>query len=216
VKAPPKRPHPNTDTSTRVKLDTLPGVKALARARADSLQRLRDSFNIERLYDTLPPDTKISVLRIALNNARRNSKSISNSRRIFEHREKNINKHQIHWHKKFTLSFACIIFFFIGAPLGSIIRKGGLGTPLVISVLFFIIYYIISITGENFVEKGVLPATAGMWLSSLIFLPIGIFLTYKATNDSVILSSETYLRVIKKMLGIRTTDKKAREEADQR
>jgi len=215
VKAPPKSPHQSIDTNIQFMDDSLPELDTSARARADSLERIRDSFNLKRLYDTLPPDTKISVLRIALNNARRNSKSISNSRQIFEHREKNIYKHQIHWHKKLTLSFACIIFFFIGAPLGSIIRKGGLGTPLVISVLFFIIYYIISITGENFVEKGVLPATFGMWLSSIIFMPIGVFLTYKATNDSVILSSETYLRMIKKMLGIRTTDKKAREEADQ-
>ncbi len=167
----------------------------------DSTVGQPEQFNMKRLYDTLPADAKLAILRNALDNARRNNKSISNSRRIFENREKNIYKHQIHWHKKFTLAFACLIFFFIGAPLGSIIRKGGLGTPLVISVVMFIIYYILSITGENFVEKGILPAYLGMWLSSLIFLPIGIFLTYKATNDSVILSPETYLKFIRKLLG---------------
>jgi len=216
AKAPPGQPHQDMPASNQKKNDSLTAVDSSDQAMADSLERIQDSFNLQRLYDTLPPETQISLLRIALNDARRNSRSISNSRRIFEHRQKNIHKHQIHWHKKFTLSFACIIFFFIGAPLGSIIRKGGLGTPLVISVLFFIIYYIISITGENFVERGVIPASVGMWLSSLIFLPVGIFLTYKATNDSVILSPETYLRMIKKILGIRSSDKKAREEADKR
>jgi len=223
VKAPPKRSHQGSHANNAIKNDSLPAGNTIPPARVDSLERIEDSleriqetFNLKRLYDTLPPDSKISVLRIALNNARRNSRSISNSRRIFEHRQKNIHKHQIHWHKKFTLSFACIIFFFIGAPLGSIIRKGGLGTPLVISVLFFIIYYIISITGENFVERGVIPAVVGMWLSSFIFMPIGIFLTYKATNDSVILSPDTYLRMFRKILGMRSSDKKAREEADRR
>jgi lipopolysaccharide export system permease protein len=160
-------------------------------------------FDFETFFDSLSTDKKTSIIHHALGNARRNSKNITNSKRIFEQRQKNIYKHQIYWHKKLTLSFACIIFFFIGAPLGSIIRKGGLGTPLVISVILFIIYYIISITGENFVEKGVLPAVAGMWLSSLIFLPVGIFLTYKATNDSMILNTETYMKTIKKILSLR-------------
>jgi len=158
------------------------------------------SFNVDNFIDTLKPRHKLNIINHALNSARKNNQKITNSRKVFEQRQKNIYKHQIHWHKKLTLAFACIIFFFIGAPLGSIIRKGGLGTPLVISVIFFIIYYIISITGENFVEKGVLPAFFGMWLSSLIFLPIGIFLTYKATNDSMILNTETYAKAIKKII----------------
>jgi lipopolysaccharide export system permease protein len=158
------------------------------------------SFDVDTFIDTLKPRHKLNIINHALNSARKNNQKITNSRKVFEQRQKNIYKHQIHWHKKLTLAFACIIFFFIGAPLGSIIRKGGLGTPLVISVIFFIIYYIISITGENFVEKGVLPAFFGMWLSSLIFLPIGIFLTYKATNDSMILNTETYFKAIKKII----------------
>jgi lipopolysaccharide export LptBFGC system permease protein LptF len=158
------------------------------------------SFDVDTFIDTLKTRHKLNIINHALSSARKNNQKITNSRKVFEQRQKNIYKHQIHWHKKLTLAFACIIFFFIGAPLGSIIRKGGLGTPLVISVIFFIIYYIISITGENFVEKGVLPAFFGMWLSSLIFLPIGIFLTYKATNDSMILNTETYAKAIKKII----------------
>ena len=158
------------------------------------------SFKVDRFMDSLNRKDKMAIISSAADKARRNNQEITNSKIIFEQMQKNIYKHQIYWHKKLTLSFACIIFFFIGAPLGSIIRKGGLGAPLVISVMFFIIYYIISISGENFVEKGVLPAFVGMWLSSFVFLPMGIFLTYKATNDSVILDVDTYIKPIKKLL----------------
>ena len=160
------------------------------------------SFKVDRFMDSLNRKDKMAIISSAADKARRNNQEITNSKRIFEQMQKNIYKHQIYWHKKLTLSFACIIFFFIGAPLGSIIRKGGLGAPLVISVMFFIIYYIISISGENFVEKGVLPAFVGMWLSSFVFLPMGIFLTYKATNDSVILDVDTYIKPIKKLLSL--------------
>lgn len=160
------------------------------------------SFKVDRFMDSLNRKDKMAIISSAADKARRNNQEITNSKIIFEQMQKNIYKHQIYWHKKLTLSFACIIFFFIGAPLGSIIRKGGLGAPLVISVMFFIIYYIISISGENFVEKGVLPAFVGMWLSSFVFLPMGIFLTYKATNDSVILDVDTYIKPIKKLLSL--------------
>ena len=94
----------------------------------------------------------------------------------------NIKKHKKELHKKFTLSFACIIFFLIGAPLGTIIRKGGLGLPVVVSVLFFVIYYIISTVAERMAEFGDLNMFLGVWLSSIVILPIGLFLTFKATR----------------------------------
>ena len=94
----------------------------------------------------------------------------------------NIKKHRIELHKKFTLSFACIIFFLIGAPLGTIIRRGGLGLPVVISVLFFVIYYIISTVAERTAEFGDMNTFLGVWLSTIIILPVGLFLTLKATN----------------------------------
>lgn len=107
---------------------------------------------------------------------------------------------KVEWHRKLTLSAACFILFLIGAPLGAIIRKGGLGWPLVISILFFLAYHIASITGEKFAKEGIIPAWRGMWLSSGILLPIGIFLIFKATHDSVIFDRDAYLSLFKKIL----------------
>lgn len=112
---------------------------------------------------------------------------------------KNIKRYEVEWHKKLTLSLACLVFFFIGAPLGAIIRKGGLGTPAVISIFFFVIYYVISISAQKLVEESVVSTIAGMWAASYILLPIGVFLTYKATTDSVLLNIDTYLSYIRKI-----------------
>lgn len=110
-----------------------------------------------------------------------------------------VRRHQVEWHRKFTLSFACLIFFFIGAPLGAIIRKGGLGMPVVISVVMFIIYYIIDNTGYKMAREGLWSTFAGMWLSSFVLLPVGIFLTYKAVKDAPLLDAEEYTKIWNKM-----------------
>jgi lipopolysaccharide export system permease protein len=107
--------------------------------------------------------------------------------------------YQADFHKKFTLSFACIVFFLIGAPLGAIIRKGGLGTPAVISVLFFVIYYVLTISSEKLVKEDLINTFIGMWSSGIILLPVGIFLTWKATTDSSIMNTETYTNLLKKI-----------------
>lgn len=105
----------------------------------------------------------------------------------------NLYRNQIEWHKKWALPVAVIIFFLIGAPLGAIIRKGGLGMPIVISVGFFVMYYIISITGEKLAKEGTWSAVAGVWLPTLVLFPIAVYLTYKATNDSGLLNTEWYI-----------------------
>lgn len=110
-----------------------------------------------------------------------------------------LRKYEIEMQRKYTLSLACLLFFFIGAPLGAIIRKGGLGMPVVVSVLFFIIYYIISLTGEKFSRESVLTSFTGMWISSFVLIPLGAFLTYKATKDSVIMNIETYTAFFRKL-----------------
>ena len=113
-----------------------------------------------------------------------------------------IRRHQIEMQKKFTLSFACLVFFFIGAPLGAIIRKGGLGTPIVISVLLFIVYYIFDNMGYKMARDGHWDVWKGMWLSSAVLLPLGIFFTYKAVNDSAVFNPDAYLNLFRKITGI--------------
>ena len=115
---------------------------------------------------------------------------------------KSIRRHAIELQKKFTLSFACIIFFFIGAPLGAIIRKGGLGTPLVISVLLFIFYYILDNMGYKMARNGKLEVWQGMWLSAAVLLPLGIFFTYKAVNDSAVFNKDAYANLFRKFFAL--------------
>lgn len=112
-----------------------------------------------------------------------------------------IRRHEIELMKKFTLSLACIIFFFIGAPLGAIIRKGGLGVPIVVSVILFIIYYIIDNTGYKLARDGVWAVWQGIWLSSAILLPLGVFLTSRATKDSAVLNLDVYAEFFTHLLG---------------
>jgi len=106
-------------------------------------------------------------------------------------------KTSVEWYRKFTLSLACLIFFFIGAPLGAIIRKGGLGTPVIISVLFFVIYWVIDISGKKLATDGVIVPAMGAIVSTLVLLPIGIFLTRKATTDSSLFDADSYLQSVK-------------------
>lgn len=108
-------------------------------------------------------------------------------------------KHSLEWHRKFTLSFACLIFFFIGAPLGAIIRKGGLGMPAVVSVLMFIVYYIIDTMGVKMAREAVWEVWQGMWLSSIVLLPIGVFLTYKAATDSTLFNVDGWKAFFRKI-----------------
>lgn len=112
-----------------------------------------------------------------------------------------IRRHEIELMKKFTLSVACLIFFFIGAPLGAIIRKGGLGTPLVISVILFIIYYIIDNTGYKMARDGHWPVAEGMWISTAILAPLGIYVTWKAMNDSAVFNPDAWRNLLQKLIG---------------
>jgi lipopolysaccharide export system permease protein len=134
------------------------------------------------LMEHLDPKVRSKVLEMATGASRNAKDNVAFHKQDFDAQRLNINRHKKEWHKKFTLSFACIIFFLIGAPLGAIIRKGGLGLPVVVSVLFFVIYYIISTVAERTAEYGDLNMFLGVWLSSLIILPIGLFLTFKATK----------------------------------
>jgi len=125
---------------------------------------------------------------------------------------KKIRQHEVELHRKFVLSFACLIFFFIGAPLGAIIRKGGMGMPVVISVILFIIYYIIDNVGYKMARDGVWEVWQGAWLSSFILFPLGVFLTYKAMNDSELFKPEAYGKFLRKILFVKSPVKTSKEE----
>ena len=125
----------------------------------------------------------------------------------YKEESKNIRRYSIEYQKKFTLSAACLALFLIGAPLGAIIRKGGLGLPLVVSVIFFLLYYIIATIGEKSAKEGSISPAAGMWLAIAVLTPIGLFLSYKAANDSVLFDAEAYKRFFKKVFKSRNADK---------
>ncbi|HMG83840.1 MAG TPA: LptF/LptG family permease [Ferruginibacter sp.] len=114
----------------------------------------------------------------------------------------------IEWHRRFSLSAACLVLFFIGAPLGSIIRKGGLGMPLLIAIIFFLLFYLLNVFGEKFVKEDVWPAYFGMWFSVIILSPVGAFLTYKAMHDSQLFNKEFYTRMLRKVQFVLIGNKK--------
>ena len=152
----------------------------------------KEKYNWEQLWNSIDVYRQRQVLTIAGEKARAYRDQIEYNALLLEDAERYIRKHQIELYRKYTLAFACLIFFFIGAPLGAIIRKGGLGAPVVISVVMFIIYYIIDNTGYKMAREALWPCWAGMWLSSFVLLPIGIFLTYKAATDSPLFNPEAW------------------------
>lgn len=183
----------NTVNDTTQKRDTT------TLALAENASNSNKTFNPDVLQN-FPPETHRSLMENAANMARNNKVYVNSSAMGLDGRLRMIWRYEIEWHRKFTLSVACLVLFFIGAPLGAIIRKGGLGLPAVISVIFFVLYHSVSMIGEKFARQGGIEPGVGMWMASAFLLPIGVFLTYKATTDSVILDMGTYLKPFEKVI----------------
>lgn len=164
--------------------------------------------DINQIIASLGTFEKQELYQRAIESVRTNSQMISQQLDEMYNRKKMVNAYAMELHRKFTLSFACLIFFFIGAPLGAIIRKGGLGMPVVVSILMFIAYYILMITGEKFAREDAWSMVSGMWFSSLVFLPLGFWLTYKAATDSGVMNLESYQLFFKKLLNFSFLKKK--------
>lgn len=162
---------------------------------------LEKPLDIDSLYRGKNAASQKGLIAQAITKAKRNRQDYEFRSYQMRDDRKTIRRHGIELHKKFTLSFACIIFFFIGAPLGAIIRKGGLGMPLVISVFLFIFYYIIDNSGYKMAREGRLEVWEGMWLSSAVLLPLGIFFTYKAVNDSAVFNRDAYANFFRRLFG---------------
>lgn len=146
---------------------------------------------------TLPKSERNMVFDRALTQARNMKNYADIVKNQVEFKQREIAMHLIEIYRKFTFSVACLLMFFVGAPLGSIIRKGGLGWPLTLSIIFFILYYVVNITGEKSADKQALSVFSGMWLSTFVLLPIGAFLTYQAANETKLFNRETYIKFFK-------------------
>ncbi len=156
-------------------------------------------YQVDSLYAHFSDDERYRAFSAALEKAKSQRDQIDYNALMLNDYQRYIRKHEIELHRKFTLAFACLIFFFIGAPLGAITRKGGLGAPVVISVVMFIIYYIIDNTGYKMAREALWPCWSGMWLSSFVLLPIGIFLTYTAATDSPLFKPEVWIKYLYKL-----------------
>jgi len=170
----------------------------------DTLRVLNDSTAREALtrdeyIAELEGIKREQLFSIAINNARKNKGRAGASASTTVVAKRDIARVSIEWHRKYSFSFACIVMFLIGAPLGAIVKKGGLGMPVVISVVFFVVFWITTIVGEDMVKELVLKPYQGMWMSTALLFPLGIFFTYKATTDSTLFNLTGFLDFVKKI-----------------
>lgn len=157
--------------------------------------------NSNDVLSSLNETTQSEILNNAINNVTSTIFSIDGSKVDLEFKKKIINSHKISLYEKFVISFSCLLMFFIGAPLGAIIRKGGLGLPIVFAVLIFIIFHFINTFGKKVAEENGITPFLGTWMSTLVLLPLAIFLTYRATNDmTVSINLDFIIDPIKKFL----------------
>ena len=139
------------------------------------------------------------IVKLALNNLKSSIQAVNSKNKDYLNKEKQLNKYEIALHEKYALAVTCIILFFVGAPLGAIIRKGGLGLPLVIAIVLFLTYHFIGIFAKNSAEDGTLVPYIAAWISTLIMLPLGIWLTHRATTDQGIIDLDGFVNRVKKI-----------------
>jgi lipopolysaccharide export system permease protein len=155
--------------------------------------------NAKKFMDLVPDSAKSVVLdqSISYTNSIKSTLEIASA--DYENTRRELRLHLLEWHQKFSMSLAVLVLFLIGAPLGSIVRKGGIGTPVVFAVIFFVIFFLLNNFGKKFVKQDVLQPVSGMWLATFILVPIGIFLIYKAMHDSNLMNKEFYFRAFRKI-----------------
>lgn len=184
----------------------LPTTKAFT--RKDSLATLRALSRVKLKFDSLIAKIPKEKMERARNRTASTLQSFSTEmtwrNEAVEDQEYFVRKHEVEWHQRITLALACLLFFFVGAPLGAIIRKGGLGMPTIISVGIFILYYIINTSGMKMARDGSINMVVGMWMSTFILTPAGAYLTFMANRDSVVFNLDAYIAFLRRLLGFRT------------
>lgn len=206
----PNIPGPEIDTMHAPHMAALPTVNSTTIPQAHAAIVVKkekydpSKYDIDKLYDKSSASEKVHMLQRAENAAQNVGTDWMFKSTNMQQLDYQIRRHKIEMNRKITIALSCLLFFFIGAPLGGIIRKGGLGMPVVISVLVFIIYYIIDNSGYKMARDGKWAIGIGVWLSTAVLAPLGAFLTYKSNNDSVVLNIDTYIAWLRKIIGIRS------------
>lgn len=154
----------------------------------------KDTVAVSSVLDLFDKQQQNLILNTAVDNVRSTIQSLEGKKNDYQIRTKTLNKHEIALHEKYVLAIACIILFFVGAPLGAIIRKGGIGLPLVVAIVLFLTYHFIGIFAKNSAEDGTMHPFIASWLSTAIMFPLGIWLTYRATTDQGIFDSDSFLQ----------------------
>ena len=179
-------------------------MREQARMDSDMMAKAKP-FYVDSILDAMPPAQASQLVGQAIGISRDHQSANEFKTLTIEEEKKSIRRHEIELIKKYTLSVACIIFFFIGAPLGAIIRKGGLGTPLVVSIFLFLIYYIFDNTGYKLARDGRWPVELGIWLSTMVLAPLGAYVTWKAMNDSSVFDGDRYRNFFRTIFGLRSS-----------
>ncbi len=180
---------------------------------AELAQRVVDEpLDYDSVYSSLTDQERNRAVRQALDRVRSGEVQTEMMREDSYYHNRQLRIHKLETHKKYALSLACLMFFFIGAPLGAIIRKGGLGVPVVVSVVFFIFYYMVNISGEKLAKSGEWDVAFGLWLSTMVLAPIGAWLTWKSNQDSAVFNVEGYQRFFRKLFGLRLKRNIVRKE----
>lgn len=173
----------------------------------DSLRSLglvaTNTYNVDSAFSQLTPDRRRAAVGYALQQVKQRASDLDFKQMITSDGDRLIRQHKIEWVRKITLALTCLIFFFIGAPLGAIIRKGGLGLPVLISVLVFIVYYILDNSGYRMARGGMWAIWFGNALAQAVLVPMAVFFTYKATNDSVVFNVDLYTDIFRRFFGLR-------------
>ena len=188
-------------------LDRIEHVKMIQRQKfslwrdttiTDSTTVAIDSLKTYSILTDTDESASVRIVDMDINLTRSAKTQLSQFKAEFQNRRHYIDKHRTEWHRKFTIAFSCIVLFFIGAPLGAIIRKGGMGLPVIIAIIGFLVHYMLNIVGEKLVKEDTVVPFIGMWLSSIILFPIALILTYKATTDSALFEGSTYINLLRK------------------
>lgn len=200
-------PYYTTETSGAVRTIV---EKKLSAQNSDSVVTYNSTF-----LETVPDSMRLALMQSVVNNMRFIKTQMDVTALDHKIQSENYVKYEIELHKKYALSFACLLLFLIGAPLGAIIRKGGLGMPMVVAVVFFVIFHILNISGEKLAKAESVPPWLGIWMSALIMSPLALLLINAARNDSRIFSKEWYFRMWRAIITLFTNRTKTSNIAKQ-